>query len=121
MPVSKISSVGSRASKSGAGRWIGQRSTSSSSGEVVDRLADDVHEPTERLLADGDRHRLPGVGDHDPAREPVGRVHGDGADLVVAEVLLHLADQLGDLAVALQRDRDRVVDRRELVREVRRR
>ena len=26
------------------------------------------------------------------AREAVGGVHGDGADLVVAEVLLHLAD-----------------------------
>ena len=34
----------------------------------------------------------PGVDDLDAAGEAVGGVHGDGADLVVAEVLLHLAD-----------------------------
>ena len=60
---------------------------------VVDRLADHVPDPAERRVADGDRDRLAGVDDVGAAREPVGRVHRDGADAIVAEVLLHLRDQ----------------------------
>ena len=36
-----------------------------------------------------------------PRCEAVGRVHRHRADAVVAEVLLHLADQLGRFAVAV--------------------
>ena len=78
---------------SGGSRWIGQRSTSSAVAPLVDRLADDVPDPAERRVADGHADRRAGVDDVDAAREAVGRVHGDGADAVVAEVLLHLGDQ----------------------------
>ena len=100
MPVSKISSVGSSDSKPGAGRWIGQRSTSVELLAVVDGLAEHVDETAERLLADGHGHGLAGVDDLDAAGQAVGGVHGDGAHAVVAEVLLHLGDQLARLAVA---------------------
>ena len=43
--------------------------------------------------ADRNRDRGAGVDAHGAAREAVGRVHRDGADAVVAEVLLHLRDQ----------------------------
>ena len=44
-----------------------------------------------------DRHgdRAAGVDDLHAAREAVGGVHGDRAHAVVAEVLLHLADEVG--------------------------
>ena len=45
-------------------------------------------------LADRHGDRAARVDDLHPAREPVGRVHGDRAHAVVAEVLLHLRDQL---------------------------
>ena len=50
----------------------------------------------------------------DAAREAVGAVHRDGADAVVAEVLLHLCDQVAALG---PRDPERRVDRGELVGE----
>ena len=61
---------------------------------VVDRVAEHVPEPAERLLADRDGDRRAGVDHVDAAREAVGRVHRDRADAVVAEVLLHLRDQV---------------------------
>jgi len=87
--------------------------------EVVDGLPHHVHEPTERLLAHRDGDRPTGVGDHGAARQAVGRIHGDGADLVVAEMLLHLADKLVGLAVAFDYDGQGVVDRRQRVGEPR--
>ena len=62
--------------------------------DVVDGLAGHVDEAPERLLAHRHGDGLAGVDDLDAARETVGRVHGDGTHLVVAEVLLHLADDL---------------------------
>ena len=74
-----------------------------------------------------DRHgdRAAGVDDLHAAREAVGGVHGDRADAVVAEVLLHLADEVGaDAAesfssstVRLALDDDRGVDLGQLVGE----
>src|SRR4029077_17560147 len=61
---------------------------------VVDRLAEDVPETAERLLAHRDAGRRARVDDVDTARQTIGRVHGDGADAVVAQVLLHLGDQV---------------------------
>ena len=55
-----------------------------------------------------------GVHDLGAARQAVGRVHRDCAEPVVAEVLLHLADERAGLAAV---DRDRVVDVGQLVRE----
>ena len=65
-------------------------------------------------LADGDRDRAAGVDDLHAAGEAVGGVHRDRAHAVVAEVLLHLADE-GALLAAV--DRDRVVDLGQLVGE----
>ena len=52
-----------------------------------------------------------------PRREPVGGVHGDGADAIVAEVLLHLRDQLARAAVLGDLDAERVEDLGQPVRE----
>ena len=114
IPVSSISVVGVRFSTSGASRWIGQRSSVSTGVAEVDRLAQQVEDPAERRLADRDGDRAAGVDDLGAARETVGGVHRDRAHAVVAEVLLHLADQRAAVAAV---DRDRVVDLGQLVRE----
>ena len=57
--------------------------------QAVDGLADDVEEPAANRLADGHRNLRPGVPHGRAARQAVGRVHGDRADPVLAEVLLH--------------------------------
>ena len=93
MPVSNISVVGVRSSTVGADRWIGQRSLTSIVVALVDRLAEQVEDAPERDVADRHRDRAAGVDDLHAAREAVGGVHGDRADAVVAEVLLHLADE----------------------------
>ena len=90
MPVSNISVVGVRFSTFGAGRWIGQRSSYSTSPDEVDRLAEQVEDPAQRALADGHGDRAAGVGDLHAARQAVGGVHRDAAHAVVAEVLLDL-------------------------------
>ena len=116
IPVSRISWVGVRSEAFGAGRWIGQRSSAWSSVAVVDRLAEQVEDAAQGDVADRNRDRAAGVDDLVAALDPVGRVHRDRADAVVAEVLLDLADQLGRFAVAVARrlDRDRRVDLRQL-------
>ena len=69
---------------------------------LVDRLAEQVEDAAERRLADGHADRPAGVAHLGAAREAVGRVHGHGAHAVVAQVLLHLADQdLRDVAGVL--------------------
>ena len=54
---------------------------------LVDRLADDVHDAPERLVADRHGDRLAGVGHVLAAHEAFGGVHGDGAHGVLAEML----------------------------------
>ena len=80
----------------------------------VDRLAEHVEDAAERRAADRHRDRAAGVDDLHAAGEAVGRVHRDRAHAVVAEVLLHLADEDAVLAAV---DRDRVVDLGELLGE----
>ena len=94
MPVSKISIFGERSRKAGGSRWIGQRSASAaaspcrrSRSPITFQSRPSVGWPT------GTRDRRARVDDVDAAREPVGRVHRDRADAVVAEVLLHLGDE----------------------------
>ena len=58
----------------------------------VDRLAQQVEDAPERDVADRHGDRAAGVDDLHAAGQAVGGVHGDRADAVVAEVLLHLAD-----------------------------
>ena len=99
IPVSKTSTDGCRSRNAGGSRWIDQRSTSVDRGLLVDRLADHVPDAAERRVADGDRDRPARVDDVRPTRETVGRVHGDRAHAVVAEVLLHLRDERRGRAV----------------------
>ena len=89
---------------------------------LVDRLAEQVEDAPERDAADRHGDRAAGVDDLGAARDAVGRVHGDRAHAVVAQVLLDLADEVGaDVLVAgveaLAGDGDRRVDLRQLVRE----
>src|SRR5204863_8924874 len=82
---------------------------------LVYRLAQDVPDAAERRRADGNGDGPAGVEDVDAPRETVGRVHRDGAQPVVAEVLLDLCDQVG--LVVAPRDPQRRVDLRQPVRE----
>jgi hypothetical protein len=52
---------------------------------LVDGVADDVPQPAERRLADGDADRRARVDDVDTAGQTVRRVHGHRANAVVAE------------------------------------
>ena len=117
MPVSRISRVGVRSSTFGAGRWIGQRSSASTVARVVDRVAEQVEDAAEHDVADGHRDRAARVDHLGAAREPVGGVHRDRADAVVAQVLLHLEHEPGGVALLaglLELDLERVVDLGEL-------
>ena len=77
---------------------------------LVDRVAEHVEDPSERHVADGHRDRSAGVEHRDAAGQAVGRRHRHGADPVVAQVLLDLADERRPFAL----DLDGVVDRRQL-------
>ena len=73
----------------------------------VDRFADDVHDAAERLVADGDRDRLAGVDHFLAADEALGRVHGDGAHRVLAEMLRDLEDEPVAAVLGLERVQNR--------------
>src|SRR3982751_3859280 len=74
---------------------------------LVDRLADDVHDPAEGFGADGDADLRAGGVDRLAAGQAIGRVHGDGADHVLAEVLRDFEDQPVAAIVGLERGQDR--------------
>ena len=69
----------------------------------VDRLADDVHDATERLVADRHRDRRAGVGHFLAAHQTFGRIHGDGAHGVLAEVLRDLEHEPIAVVLGLER------------------
>ena len=76
----------------------------------VDRLADDVHDAAQRLMSDRNRDRRAGVVDTLPTDQTFGRVHGDRANGVFAEVLCDFENQTIAVVVGFKR----VQDRREL-------
>ena len=90
---------------------------------LVDRLAEQVEDASERVAPDRDGDRPAGVAHLGAAREAIGGVHRDRADAVVAEVLLHLEHERAGLvlvllvAVALQVHLEGVVDLGQLVGE----
>ena len=86
---------------------------------LVDRLAEQVEDPAERVLADRDRDRAAGVDHGVAAAQAVGRVHRDRADAVVAEVLLDLERQVDRVAAVALGDLDleRRVDLGQLIGE----
>ena len=68
----------------------------------VDGIADDVEHPAQGRLAHRDGDRLAGAHHLVAAAQPVRRVHGDGADHAVAQILLDLQHQPAALAGELQ-------------------
>ena len=110
MPVSNCSVLGERSSNGGGSRWIGQRSVGVDRAAAVDRLAQQVEDAAERLLADRHAHRAAGVDHRHAADQAVGRAQRHAADAVAAEVLLHLAGQVDLDALVVGVDRQGVVD-----------
>ena len=80
----------------------------------VDRLADDIHDAAERLVADRHHDRCAGVDDDLAANQTFGGVHGDGAHGVFAEMLRDFENQ----AVADIDGLQRVQDRRQVLVEL---
>ena len=74
---------------------------------AIDRFADDVHHSAECPLADRHGDWTAGVFDLRTSNQPVGGVHGDGSDDVVATVLLDFQHQAAVLAAI---DLERVID-----------
>jgi hypothetical protein len=73
----------------------------------VDGLAHDVEDPSERRVAHGHGDRAGGVGHGRAADEALGRVHGDGANRVLTEVLRDLEDEALAIVHRLERIQDR--------------
>ena len=74
---------------------------------LVDRLADDVHDPPERHRADRHADLRAGVGHLLAAGQAFGGVHGDGADGRFAEMLGDLEDEAVVAVGRLERRQDR--------------
>ena len=83
---------------------------------IVDRLAEDVQDPAERLAPDRHHDRTTCVDRFHPPHHAVGRLHGDAANLVLTDVIGDLRDDVDrNLAqLAVVDDADGVVDRREV-------
>ena len=73
---------------------------------LVHGLAHHVHDAPQSLVAHGHRDRLAGVDHLLPAHQPFGRVHGDSADGVLAQMLSDLEHQPVALIVGLERVQD---------------
>ncbi len=84
----------------------------------VHGLAEHVQHAPERLRSDRHRNRPAEVGRLHPALHAVARLHGDGADAVLAQVLLDFADDVEHRRTVLpvRHDVQRVVDFREVSR-----
>ena len=96
----------------GAGRWMGRRLVALHRPQLVHGLADDVQHAAEGPQADGHGDGSAGVDGLHAAHHAVGGQHADAAHAVLAEVLLHLGDDVdGDSAArAVVLDAHGVVD-----------
>ena len=103
MPVTRICASVDWSAKVGAGWWMARVALRLDRAGFVDRLADHVHDAPERLVADRHRDRLAGIGDVLAAHQTLGRVHGDGADGVLAEMLGDLEHEALALVLGLER------------------
>ncbi len=81
---------------------------------LVDRLTDDIHDAAERAFADRHLDRVASVAHLLAADQSLRRVHRNGADGVLAEVLRDLEDEPGAIVLRLER----VQDRRQMAREL---
>ena len=107
MPVTRICASVDWSAKEGAGWWMARSLAGLDRAGLVDRLADDVHDAPERLVADRHRDRLAGVGHLLAAHQAFGGVHGDGAHRVLAQMLRDLEHQAAALVGGLERVEDR--------------
>ena len=80
---------------------------------LVDGLADDVHDTTERLATDRDLDRRAGIDDFLPTDETLGTVHGNGTDRVLTQMGRDLEDETTAVEVL---DLEGVENGREVVR-----
>ena len=74
---------------------------------LVDGFADHIHDPPERFGADRHGDRAAGIERLLAAHEPFGRVHGDGAHDVLAQMLRHFEHQRPVAAIDMERVQDR--------------
>jgi hypothetical protein len=83
---------------------------------LVDGLAEDVHDASERLAADGDGDGQAEIDGLHAADHAVGGLHRDAAHLALADVLRHFGHDVdGDVSeLALIEDADRIEDRGEV-------
>ncbi len=111
MPVGNTRADGSRASKSGASRWIAQRSISVEAfRRLVEGLAPHVPDVAEHLVADRHLDAVAEVAHRRAADEAVGRLHADRTHPAFAELLGHLGEHLDGLAFELDVELDGVVE-----------
>jgi hypothetical protein len=81
----------------------------------INRLSEDVHHPSERRRAHRHRNRGARIHGVHSALHAVGRFHRDGANAVLAEMLLDFDDDVDGLpALAVRLDVNGVVDLRQL-------
>jgi hypothetical protein len=73
---------------------------------LIDRLADDIEDPPQRLGTHRHHNRPAGIDDLGAAHQPVGGVHRNRADDVFAELLRHFEDQGPALLINVQRGQD---------------
>jgi hypothetical protein len=105
MPVSNICSAVNRPAFSRVDGPVGE----------VDGFAKHVHHAPERRRAHRHRDRPASVDRLHAALHAVGRLHRDGSDAILAQVLLHFADDVERRAACpARRDSHRVIDRRQL-------
>ena len=107
MPVTRMAASVDWSTNCGASAWIGGGHVAADRAALVDRLADHVHDAAERLRADRHADLRAGVADFLAAGQAVGRVHRDGADGVLAEMLGDFEDQAVAAIVGLERGEDR--------------
>jgi len=69
----------------------------------IDRLADHVHDPAERRLADRHGDRLAGIGHFLAAHQTIGNVHGDAPYRAFAQMLRDFEHEATALVPGLQR------------------
>ena len=62
--------------------------------ELIDRLSDYVHDPSERAAADGNGDGPALIDGLHAAHHAVGGLHGDAAHAAFAEVLLHFENDV---------------------------
>ena len=114
MPVSNISSLRRLLVEERRGAVDGHALLFADGAELVDRLADHVDHAAQRLLAHGHADGAAEVDGLHAADHAVGGFHGHGAHAALAQVLLHLEDDVdgrGDLE-ALAGDAQRLIDGR---------